>query len=79
MCCEVVWGGFEVVWGGLECFGVVWGVSTVPPEDASLRATCRYDMNTARRTGKMQFQLPVQSPLDQVHYQLHSVDFFSHK
>ena len=27
---EVVWGGFEVVWGGLVCFGVVWGVSTVP-------------------------------------------------
>ena len=25
-----VWGGFEVVKGGLVCFGVVWGVSTVP-------------------------------------------------
>ena len=30
MCYGVVWGGFEVVWGGFVCFGVVWGVSTVP-------------------------------------------------
>ena len=37
---EVVWGGFEVVWGGLVCFGVVWGVSTVPPGPCIIFKVC---------------------------------------